>query len=554
MADNPTRQHGRTQFFIEGEGFVDAALIPPRLRETAPAAVQGLQAAAATGRPTPERAFRFCRLFPKLKPLETEDAKLIALGQALDDPFVQGAVDSTIPAGFTYLGQFVDHDITFDRTQGETPDSIPSGQLKVEEIESARTPALELDSLYGRGPANSPELYEQDGVRLKIGTTFGRPDLGVTKDFPNDLLRRPADVAEKPRQAIIGDPRNDENLIVAQTHLAFLKFHNKIVEHLKGKGVKDKLFDEARKMVVQHYQSIVLFDFVARLADPAVFEDVFTKGRKYFYPPGAKKIYEKTEHVCMPVEFSGAAYRLGHSMIRNRYQWNKVFNSAGPAAPLFGGGGPTLAAFFEFSEVSGQFPFGPPGVNGLNPRLPSDWIADWRRMYDFSERENGVRHPQLNFARPIDTKLAKDLQTLPQFRNLMPVEQQSLAVRNLLRGRLLSLPSGQDVANHLGVAALTPSEVASEPHAVLLQSLGFDKSTPLWFYILKEAEVQQRGQRLGQVGSRLVVETFHGLVATSDHSILAEKGWKPSLPAQDADHYTMLDLLLFVDDINPLGD
>ena len=128
--------------------------------------------------------------------------------------------------------------------------------------------ALELDSVYGRGPTKSPELYESDGRRLKIGTTTGRPIFGVTQAFPNDLPRQPAadPETENSRRAIIGDPRNDENLIVAQTHLAFLKFHNKVVERLQGSGTAaGQLFDEARKTVVQHYQSIVLHDFVPRL-------------------------------------------------------------------------------------------------------------------------------------------------------------------------------------------------------------------------------------------------------------------------------------------------
>jgi hypothetical protein len=251
----------------------------------------------------------------------------------------------------------------------------------------------------------------------------------------------------------------------------------------------------------------------------------------------------------MPVEFSVAAYRLGHSMIRNRYQWNRVFNSTGPAGPLVGGP-PALSLFFLFSEVSGIPPFGP----GDNPTLPSDWIADWRRMYDFSEQPGGTRHPQMNRARTIDTRLAKDLQKLPEFANAQPEDLQFLAVRNLLRGRLVGLPTGQDVAAKLGVTALTPAEVASEPHAALLEATGFDKETPLWFYILKEAEVKQGGQRLGEVGSRLVVETFHGLVNHSDHSILKEPNWKPTLGASPGKHFTMNELLLFVGDISPLGD
>ena len=110
------------------------------------------------------------------------------------------------------------------------------------------------------------------------------------------------------------------------------------------------------------------------------------------------------------------------------------------------------------------------------------------------------------------------------------------------------------MAGKLGVPALTPAEVASGPQSAVVLAQGFDTKTPLWFYILKEAELKQGGLRLGDVGSRLVVETFHGLVEGSAYSILKETDWKPCLPAQHPDRFTMNDLLRFVDDVNPLGD
>jgi hypothetical protein len=537
MSEQPYRKHGRTQFFIEGEGLMSEAMPSPRLRALAPmaaAAHDDANAGVGSDKAAAKRAFRFCRLFPTLPKFRPDDAGLIALGQALADPFAPGSGDALIPAGFTYFGQFVDHDITFDRTSG-----IPDGELEADEIEQGRSPALELDSLYGRGPKKSRELYEADRVRLKIGETIGRDMFGVTQSFPNDLPRNPADAPKDPKRAIIGDPRNDENLIVAQLHLAFLKFHNKVADRLEAttKLKKGKLFEEARKTVIQHYQSVVLHDFVARLVDPTVLDDILRNGRKVFFPKGAPK----GKKLCMPIEFSVAAYRMGHSMIRNAYQWNRVFSSDGLAGFV-----PGLNLFFEFSKVSGDF-LGDSAV-------PSDWIADWRRMFDFSEQPTGVRHPQLNFTRQIDTKLANGLQNLPEFATVLEPHLKFLAVRNLLRGRLVGLPTGQDVAAKLGVMALTPAEVASGPHSAMIMAQGFDQKTPLWFYILKEAEVKHGGMMLGDVGSRLVAETFHGLVEGSEHSILKENGWKPVLPAHRPDRFTMNDLLLFVDDVNPLGD
>jgi hypothetical protein len=529
MGAHHKHKHGRTQFFIEGEGLVDDAMPSPRLRGLVPAAAVAAAAAAAVDT---SRAFRFCRLFPDLDHFTPADDGLIALGQALVDPFAPGSGDSEIPAGFTYLGQFVDHDITFDRTEG-----IPAGSLDPAEIEQGRSPALELDSLYGRGPEKSSELYEADKAHFRVGTTTGRPLFGVTDTFPNDLPRRPASDPTNPKQAIIGDPRNDENLIVAQTHLAFLKFHNKVVDQLAASGTAaGSLFAAARHIVVQHYQSIVLHDFVPRLVDPAVLEDVLENGRTVFFPEGAPT----GTYLCMPVEFSVAAYRLGHSMIRGAYQWNKVFSSAGIAGFI-----PQLPLFFEFSKLSGDI--------GGEPTVPSDWIADWRRMYDFNET-GGTTHTELNFTRQIDTRMANALQNLPEFATAEQEHLKFLAARNLLRGRLVGLPTGQDVAGKLGVTALTAAEVSSGPHSALITAQGFDTKTPLWFYILKEAEVKHGGQHLGDVGSRLVAEVFHALVEGSDCSILKETDWKPSLSSHDPARFTMNDMLLFVDDLNPIGD
>ena len=529
---NTKQRHGRTDYYIAGEGFVadSKAFAAPRTA-IALESIEGSPSVedALPGETT--RAFRFCRMFPDLLAFRPDDAGLINLGKTMSDDRDTLSADSHIPSGFTYLGQFVDHDITFDRTVG-----IPDGMLDPAEIVQGRTPSLELDSLYGRGPSLSAELYEVDGMRLKIGVTTGRPDFGVTATFSNDLPRRPSDDPSNPKQAILGDPRNDENLIVAQTHVAFIKFHNRVIEFLRTEGTSPiDLFEAARKIVVQHYQSIVLYDLVRRLVDPSIFDDVLKNGRRFFLPN------QKPERsaLCMPVEFSVAAYRLGHSLVRNNYEWNRVFNSTGITQA-------DLGLFFTFSQVSGDL--------GGEPALPSDWIVDWRRMYDFSEQPGGSRHPQLNFTRPLDTHLARKLKGLPEFASANPQDLKSLAVRNLLRGRLVGLPTGQDVASKFCVAPLTPAEIASGPNAVLISDLQFDKKTPLWFYILKEAEVRHSGEHLGEVGSRIIVETFHAIVEGSDFSILAESNWKTTLPSEFANHFTMNELLLFVNDLNPIGD
>jgi hypothetical protein len=429
-----------------------------------------------------------------------------------------------LPAGFTYFGQFLDHDITFDKTDG-----LPSGQLSPEEIIQGRSPSLDLDNVYGRGPGlEGKRLYEDDNIHLRVGRTSPAGPQGTPEGrvLPNDLPR--GDNPANEREASIGDPRNDENLAVAQTHLAFLKFHNIVVARLAEQGyASGELFERARKIVTLHYQWIVLHDFLPRVIDPFVLNDVLADGATLF-----KNV--ANEEPTMPLEFSVAAYRLGHSMIRDNYSWNRIFTDAG------------LDLLFVFSGGSGDM-FG-------SPTLPSNWVADFRRLFDFAGAPNVEPTPVLNNTRSLDTALALNLGTLPGF----PTENDRarLAVRNLLRGRLVGLPSGQAVAAALGVTPLTPAQVRQGAHANVLRDHNLDTQTPLWYYILKEAEVLNDSQRLGPVGSRIVAETFVGLIKGSRNSILSEANryWRPSLPALRPGNYTMVDLLLLVGDFNPLGN
>ncbi len=501
--------HARAYHYIEGEGYCEK-----------PEPLNGCPAHSGYEPPDPSCAFRFCRIFPKGK-IVPSDAALIALGLAMEDPNNTPAGDSQLPAGFTYLGQFIDHDMTADQTEG-----LPDGSKDPKDIEQGRSPSLDLDSVYGGGPDNSPDLYEADKLHLKIGHTTGRPDFGATDSFPNDLPRNSMG------QAMIGDHRNDENLAVAQIHLAFLKFHNKVADLVIDKGVANP-FMETRKIVIQHYQSIVLHHFVPWLVDEDVRQDVLTNGRKFFIPMGIGE----GEFPCMPIEFSVGAYRFGHSLVRNQYEWNRVFNSSSIPA--------TLGLLFEFSKLSGNL--------GGSPTLPSDWIVDWTRLFDFSDNPGVENHPQSNKTRLIDTQLALKLGDLPEFQADPEPHKKALAVRNLLRGRLVGLPTGQEVAAAIGVTPLTSDQLTAGPHGSILREHNLQCQTPLFYYILREAMVQQSGQRLGQVGSRILVETFHGLVESSQFSILKENNWKPSLHPRNAMFYTMGDLLTFVDDLNPIG-
>lgn len=512
-----SRQHGELTYFIEGEGFV-VDQKPSGEIEASSAAAPEAASIMGTAEAAVERAFRFSRMFKDLEQFRPSENALIELGQAMDEA-TNGKDHPTLPAGFTYFGQFLDHDITFDQTDG-----LPSGELTPEEIVQGRSPSIDLDSLYGRGPQfEEKRIYAADKIHLRIGRTeaSGLPDVPEGRVLPNDLPR--GDNTARPHEATLGDPRNDENLAVAQTHLAFLKFHNAVVDRLAQTGLAgSQLFDEARRIVIEHYQSIVLHDFLPRIVEPAVLQDVLTNGRKFYQiTPG--------EAPAMPIEFSVAAYRFGHSMIRDLYSWNRIFEPA------------DLVQIFSFSGVSGQM-----------ISLPSTWPIDWRRFYDFRAIASVPPTPALNTTRSIDTALALPLNTLPE--HFSQGAKASLAVRNLLRGRLLGLPSGQALAAAMSVTPLTAAQVRQGPHATVLQRHGFDTKTPLWYYILKEAEVLHDGQHLGPVGSRLIAETIVGLIQASPISILSEqnRSWRPSLPARNPQHYSMVDLLLLVNDLDPL--
>ncbi|TCM86059.1 peroxidase family protein [Rhodovulum steppense] len=465
----------------------------------------------------------FGRMFPGLPGLHVDDDKLMALAEAMMDDGGQTDDNKAIPTGFTYLGQFVDHDITLDLT------SLGDKMRDPTAVRNFRSPALDLDSVYGRGPDGSPHLYARDPAtgqptpKLLIGHNITVGFGNVTGEFRNDLPRSPEG------QALIGDHRNDENLIVAQTHLAFLKFHNKVVDLLAAQGVEGRaLFQEARQIVTWHYQWIVLHDYLDRLAGPGAAERILHDGRKFYR-------FKKMPY--MPVEFSGAAYRLGHSMVRQDYDYNRVFPNA------------TFDLLFGFTGLSGRIlgelaPEPPPAAPLPVSHLPSNWIIDWRRFYEI---EAG-RSPQAS--RKLDPMLAEELHRLPGGGG-------NLAFRNLRRGVQMGLPSGQMVAEAMGIVnRITADEIATGPDGAVAAQHGLHTQTPLWYYILKEAQVKSGGARLGPVGATIVAEVLVGLVHGDHQSYLWQRGpgWKPTLPSAQPGDFTMADLLRLVDDINPIGD
>ena len=447
---------------------------------------------------------------------------------------------SRIPAGFTYLGQFVDHDLTFDKTSVMLGENVSPAHLL-----QARSPSLDLDSLYGAGPndAASEKFYEADGVHLKMGKTDAIGGIPAKQGF--DLPRGAGSTLAQKRRAIIPDPRNDENLAVAQLHLAFIRFHNRVVDTLPSSVPPGRRFARARRKVVKHYQWMLKTDFLPRICAPGVVSNVFNRGRKAFEVDAVP-----TDVPTMPIEFSVAAFRLGHSMIRDEYNWNREFPD----------GQGSLGLLFEFSGGSGKL--------GGGLRLPSNWIADFRRLFDFGEAPAAkpalvVPTSQFNRAMRIDTKLANTLAALPGF----PAADSNLALRNLTRAKMVRLATGQQMVAFLkskgvNLTKLTNAQVRDGNNGVSLDSLTSEQRTrllqrtPLWFYLLREAEFN--GGKLKGVGARIVAETFHRAMEGSTHSIVRDEDFKPSLGPNN-ETFRMTDLLFFAFEgkkalLNPLGD
>jgi nucleoid-associated protein YgaU len=497
------------------------ASVTPEQLEQAQEAVAGAAAGVAAGFAVagPGALLQnFDFLFPELpdnpaKLLKTERLtvrRLRELGRRMQDPGeAADAGDSKVPAIYTYFGQFVDHDITFEQTS-LTVDKLLAGTLTPlplatirNDLKNTRTASLELDSVYGGAAARDP----RDRNLMKIGTVSkvgGRPP---GKGDDNDLPRSGPDHA-----AEIGDPRNDENLIVSQLHLAFLKAHNRLVN--QGRD-----FADARRVVRQHYQHIVIHDFLKKIADPTVVDDVLTNGNRFYHTD--------EDPFFLPLEFTVVAFRFGHTMVRDFYDYNLNFPTA------------SLGQLFTFTAFSGEL--------GELDTLPENWIIQWDRFIP----EDGGK----NKARRFDTKLAGGLSSLQTIEGVTDdnggtdLDRPQLAIRNLLRGYALRMPTGQAVAERMHIPALTPAQIraaAASPKQVdiLGGDSNFLERTPLWYYLLAEAK-HKGGQRLGPVGSTLVAEVLIGLVRHSEDSILRSPPWKWTLPSSKKDRFVLADLLRF---------
>jgi hypothetical protein len=396
-------------------------------------------------------------------------------------------------AGTTFFGQFLDHDMTFDGSSRLGHATAP------EAARNLRTPAFDLDSVYGAGPVADQHLYDPaDHVKLAVESG------GVHEDLP----RRAGG------GAIVGDPRNDEHLIISALHCAFLRFHNRAVDLVRAQGAVTEpsaVFAEARKLLTWHYHWLILHEFLPQIVGGRLVDDVLRRGRRFFKA--------RRGQVLIPVEFQAAAYRMGHSMVRPSYRANLAGDQGQP--------------FFAFVFDPSQGGKADPGDLRGGSRAPRRFV-DWETFFDFGDGE--VRPNK-----KIDTKLSTPLFELPLGAIASHDPPTSLAQRNLLRHLTWQLPSGQSVARAMRVRPLEPSQLRE----LAPLGVGFERSTPLWYYVLKEAEVLADGLRLGPVGGRIVAEVFIGLLRTDPGSYLStQPRWQPTLPAR-GESFRMTDFLAF---------
>ena len=497
----------------------------------------------------------FTRMFPDLPPFaaQTDDARravqrLGAINGVLDaqddlsDP-VQSVANPTVfspnnrdnprmTAGVTFFGQFLDHDITFDKRSQIGVNAAPGRTVNF------RSPAFDLDSVYGAGPEGSPELYETESGRIKFilepiaGSEAVSRHGAVRTDLPRDASGN----------AIVAESRNDENLVISQMQVALLSFHNAVTDFLAGQpewrdASAERLFEEARRLVTWHYQWIILHEFLPLTLGQERVDRILSDGLKYYQPyAGQEGERREADMPGIPLEFSVAAYRFGHSQARPSYRAN--FGPTGGAAFF-------ALLFDDFQDPASS---DPADLRG-GKRAPRRFI-DWQTFFDFGD--GNVR-----FNKRIDSKLSSVLMALPGARAASPGLPddglQSLPARSLTRHVNFGLPSGQAVASRMGMPALTPGQLPELAPYALDSRTTMDTSTPLFYYVLKEAELMEDGLRLGPVGAAIVGEVFVGLLRADRNAYLArEPDWQPTLPGAEAGAFRMTDLLRFAGVVPPL--
>jgi hypothetical protein len=468
---------------------------------------------------------RFGRMFPLLPPAPEHPRALIDKLLVVMKGISSTGQNETIPAGYTYVGQFVDHDVTFD------PNSRLAAASDPGTLVNFRTPRLDLDSVYGSGPADQPYLYDwgdpEPGARLLIGRSPGPTEGSTIDDLPRNRQGR----------ALIGDPRNDVHLIIAQLHLLFIRFHNAVVERVRSEmGLSGpELFLEANRLVRWHYQWLVTHDYLRHVVGKALAKSILRTDLGW--PVVDRRFFHFDREPYIPVEFSVAAFRFGHSMVRESYRVND--EEALSVIDLTDIRNVKIVPFLESADPDKHLA----GLRFLPPNLRILW------KHFFPLTGDPVPKPSMK----IDSSIAVRLSTLPA--EFDP--DRVLPLRNLLRGQALGLPAGLAVARTMGAQELTGEQLlpADETHNLEpAERTALLDATPLWYYILREASELANGERLGPVGGRIVAEVLVGLVEGDPQSYLrVSPPWTPADSAKllgrqgpGLGDFTMVDLIRYV--------
>jgi hypothetical protein len=296
-----------------------------------------------------------------------------------------------------------------------------------------------------------------------------------------------------------------------------------------AKASADRIFQMAQRSVQWHYQWIVLHEFLPLTIGQDRVDDILRRGTK-FYNGDDSRFRNQRGNPQIPVEFSVSAYRFGHSQVRPSYRLN-----FGPD-----GGNPLFVFLFDDSND----PNDPDPADMRGGKRAARRFIDWQTFFNFGDGNSRSN-------KRIDATLSTPLMHLLGSRGPAPGMPQdgvqSLASRNLMRHVNFGLPSGQAIARVMGVQVLTPAQLAE------LQPYSMDRSTPLWYYVLKEAQVLEDGLKMGPVGGRIVGEVFIGLLKADRNSYLsADRNWKPTLPSATAGDFKVTDLLKFAGVVPPL--
>jgi hypothetical protein len=435
-------------------------------------------------------AQNFGRLFPSLPAFTAPTAQELAdLAQTMHDDTLPAGDLANTPSIFTYLGQFADHDLTLDTLPP------PTGPVDPATLPNNRTFVFDLDSVFGGGPALSPQLYAPDGRHLLLQN----PNPNGVTDVPRNL----------DGSAIIGDPRNDENEVIGQLQVAFIRFHNRLVDDNPSWSEQ-----RARDTEISYWQWVALHDLLPHFVGQDRV-DALMRGGGHGNPD--TPLFKHATFT--PVEFSVAAYRFGHSIVRKAYNLNddpatgvarkvQVFNLNPAVDQLFGG-----------------------------RQLPAAHQIFWGYFVPKLD-DDGADDPDINHARQIDTRISDSLFALP-IPGAEATGSNVLAFRNLTRASAYGLPSGQAVARAIGAPVIPAADINPTGAASLSQG------TPLWYYVLAEAQRAEAGTRLGPVGSALVAQPFLR-VLWDDHDSILHGNFSPAPPIAPArGQFDIGDLLAF---------